>query len=59
MDAKVTVEFVMENVCDKEDLKDTKMSFTEMVKFLILDNGLLGVIPDKGKCQVVNIERVK
>jgi len=59
MNAKVTVEFVFENVCNKEDLNHPKFNTLEkMVKMLIKAEGICGII-DPDKCKVVKVEEIK
>jgi hypothetical protein len=53
--AKVVVEFSFPNVCLEHDLKDTNMSFEEMVNHLIKEEGLFGVVADDFK--ILKIER--
>jgi hypothetical protein len=46
MDAKVIIEFTIKNLCNPEDLEDAKMSFEEMTKYLIKEEGLFGIAED-------------
>lgn len=57
INAKVTVEFTLKNVCSEEDLKDTKMSFGEMIKDLIQTEGLFGLVEPRYK--VVDIVKTR
>ena len=47
MDAEVTIKFQFNSVCSKRDLEDTGMSFEEMVKYLLEEEGILGCCEDK------------
>ena len=44
MDAKVTVEFEFLNVCDEHCLDLEGMTFDSMVRYLIFEEGLIGVV---------------
>lgn len=53
MDAIVTAKFRFSNVCNKEDLDD--MTFEEMVKYLIAEEGLMGVVDDSDG-EIISVE---
>lgn len=46
MIGKVLVEFTIKNVCQQEDLEDSGMTFDEMVRWLIKEEGLFGICED-------------
>ena len=46
MRAVITARFHMPSVCNPEDLEDTGLSFEQMVKHLISEEGLFGVVDD-------------
>lgn len=46
MGAKITIEFTAPNLCDEESLKENGWTFEEMVKFLIKEEGLFGIVED-------------
>jgi len=54
MNAIITVKFKLSGVCDPEDLKNTGMTFEEMVRYLILQEGIFGLVGDDGA--IINIE---
>ena len=54
MNAKVTIEFIVNNVCNPEDLVDT--TFEELVRWLIREEGIHGIAEDDYK--VIKIERI-
>jgi hypothetical protein len=56
--AKVTVEFIIPNLCEDEDLKETGMSFDELTRYIIKEEGLMGIVDDQdGK--ILNIEMIE
>jgi len=55
MDAKVTIEFNFYNVCNNEDLYE--MTFEEMVKYLIKEEGICGVI-DTENYKILKVEEL-
>jgi len=55
MDAIVTVKFKFNNVCNKEDLES--ISFEDMVKYLIKEEGLFGVVEED--YEIVEIKEQK
>jgi len=56
MDAIVTVEFTLRNVCTEEELKENS-SFENIVQSLIIDEGLLNLCCG-GSMTIVSIEQV-
>jgi len=46
MNALVTVRFEFPNVCNPEDLVEMGQTFEQMVKYLIREEGLFGVVSD-------------
>jgi len=54
MNALITVKFKLSDVCNPEDLKNTGMTFEEMVRYLISEEGIFGLVEDNG--DVINIE---
>ena len=44
MNAEVIVKFRFDNVCNEEDLKNAEMNFEQMVKYLIKEEGIVGVV---------------
>ncbi len=47
MRAKVVVEYIIENVCGTGELKGSGFdSFDEMVRYIIREEGLFGIIAD-------------
>ena len=56
MDATVIVKFRFDNVCNEDELKD--ISFEDMVKSLINDNGLIGVV-DLENYEIISIDQIK
>ena len=46
MDAEITIKAVFKNVCSKQDLIDTEMTFREMVELLVDAEGILGVVEE-------------
>ena len=59
MKAKVTVEFIISEVCSKKDLKDTKMSFNQMVKYLIQEEGLYSIADVDTEPKIIKIQQIK
>lgn len=57
MDADVIIKFRFNNVCSKQDLEDTRMSFKEMVELLIQECGLFGVCEDE--YEIIEVKEVK
>ena len=57
--AKVVVEFLFPYVCCESDLKDTGMTFEEMVRHLIKEEGLFGVVDEDEDYKIIKIERAK
>lgn len=57
MNAIVSVEFTIRNVCSQEDLEISGLSFEELVRSLIDDEGLLSLCID-GAATIVGIEQV-
>lgn len=43
MNAKVTVVFMLPNMCGPEDLEFEGKTFDEMIRYLILEEGLFGL----------------
>lgn len=56
MDAIIKVEYVIKNICNERDLEDCQMNLQEMVKMIIKDEGLFGVVEDDYK--ILSIRRV-
>jgi hypothetical protein len=55
--AEITVKYKLVEICTDQDLKDTKMSLTEMVKFLISQEGLFGIVED-GSEQIIEVKEI-
>jgi hypothetical protein len=49
MKAKIIVEFTFKNICNKNDLVGKVNTLDKMVRWLIKENGLFGVVEDKYK----------
>jgi hypothetical protein len=47
LDAKVTIDFTLKNVCEEGDAESMGMTFEEMVRWLIAEEGLFGVCEDE------------
>lgn len=56
MDAFVTVKFRFNDVCNEEDLTD--ITFSDMVKYLIQEEGICGVI-DTENYEIINVEQAE
>lgn len=56
MNAIVSVEFTIRNVCHADDLEISGLSFEELVRSLIDDEGLLSLCSD-GSVTIVSIEQ--
>lgn len=56
MNAMVTVKFRFDSVCNEEDLQN--MTFVEMVKYLINEEGICGVV-DTVNYEIINVEQIK
>jgi len=54
MNAEVTVQFKLPNICDVEDLEAAQMTFEEMVRWLIREEGLLGLVSGRG--HIISVE---
>ena len=57
MKAEVIVKFVLTNICNPEDLKDTDMTLEQMVKHLVKEEGLFGLTNDEGK--IIEVKEIK
>jgi len=57
MDAIITVKFKLLNLCNPEDLKTTGMTFEEMVRGLILEEGIFGLAEDDS--DILSIESIE
>lgn len=57
MDAFVTVRFRFNNICNEDDLKNCNMSLSDMVKYLIREEGICGVIDDEDY-EIIDVEKV-
>jgi len=49
MQAKVVVEFTIKNICHPEDLTGKVDTLYKMVRYLIKEEGLFGIVSDKYK----------
>lgn len=56
MDATITVKFKLSDVCNHEDLETTGMTFEEMVRHLISEEGIFDLVEDDG--EIVSIESI-
>jgi hypothetical protein len=57
MDAIVTVKFKLSNMCNEEDLIETGMTFEEMVKNLISEEGIMGLVDaDEMDGEIISVE---
>jgi len=52
--AKVTVEFILDDVCNEEDL--VGITFDTMVRYLILEEGIYGIASEE---KVIKVERIE
>ena len=59
MNAEITVKIKINNICDSEDLKDTRMTFKEMVEWLIKEEGIYEVMTWGEEPNVINIKELK
>lgn len=57
MHAEITIKFRFLNACNESDLKETGMTFEEMVAHLIREEGLFGVVDDK--YEIVSVKEIK
>jgi len=57
MKAKITVEFIMPSICNPEDLTGKYNTLDKMVRYLIKEEGLWGIVDDEYK--VVKVEEIK
>jgi hypothetical protein len=57
MNAIIIVKFKLSDVCNPEDLEDTGMTFEEMVRYLISEEGIFSLVEDNG--EVINIELIQ
>jgi hypothetical protein len=57
MAAKVIVEFTIRNLCSESDLTDMEMTFEELTKYEIEEEGLFGIIDDDYK--ILSIEEIE
>lgn len=56
MKGEIIVRFTMSNVCSKESLKSSDMTFEQMVRWLIREEGLFGVVDDRYK--ILNVTEI-
>jgi hypothetical protein len=56
MDAIVTVRFKILDICNPEDLVDADMTFDEMVRYEIQEEGLTSIVDDEG--EIMSVEQV-
>ena len=56
MKAKVVIEFTLSNLCEQKDLDDSGMTFEELIRWLIAEEGLFGICDEDWK--VMRIEQV-
>lgn len=54
----ITVQLKMENVCDEEDLQACSMTFSDMCRYLIEEDGLFSVVNTEDY-KIINIEEGK
>jgi hypothetical protein len=54
MNATITVKFKLSDVCNPEDLESIGITFEEMVRYLISEEGIFSLVEDNG--EVINIE---
>jgi hypothetical protein len=47
MDAEITIKFKMKDVCSKDYLDMAGISLDHMVRYIIDEEGIRGIIPDK------------
>ncbi len=59
MKAKITVEFILNDICELDDLSSYEMTFEEMVRYLIKEEGLFGLTKDGDLGNIVKIEQVE
>lgn len=55
MDAYITARFFCPNLCNKEDLINTDKTFEEMVRWLVREEGIIGISDSE---EIVKIEQV-
>lgn len=48
LDAEITVRLRLSNLCTREDLAELEMSFEDLVRQEIRENGLFGLVDDEG-----------
>jgi hypothetical protein len=57
MQAKIVVEFTIKNICHPEDLTGRVNTLDKMVRYLIKEEGLFGIVSDKYK--ILKITQVR
>ena len=57
MNATITVKFKLSDVCNPEDLETTGMTFEEMVRYLISEEGIFDLVEDDG--EIISVESIE
>jgi len=57
MNAIITVKFKLLNLCNPEDLESMGMTFEEMVRNLISEEGIFGLVEDGG--EIISVESIE
>jgi len=56
MKAEIIVRFTAKNICNREDVKPYG-SFEKLIKYLIREEGLFGIVDDTFK--VISVKKIK
>ena len=56
MDAEVTIKFIINDICSQSYLNMTGISLIHMVKYIIQEEGIHGVISDK--VEIINAKEI-
>lgn len=57
MDARVTIEVDLKNMCDKESLLIENLTFEQMIRMLIREEGLIGLC-DPEDLIIIKVEEI-
>ena len=58
MNGYVTVRYRLTNICAPRDLVDTGKTFEQMVRYLIAEEGVLGIADDVAG-EIVSVEEIR
>lgn len=58
LSADIHVKFRFNNICTQEDLDDDGWTLEEMVRFVIKEEGLMGIVDDE-QGEITSIEEVR